>query len=83
MCHVNHKRYDIVQMACMMLPYTGICEPTGPRLANEILVRAHLEEKARLPASSSGKQVGSMVDRGSLVVVEQTLLRRIDPTKHD
>ena len=22
--HVNHKHYDIVQMACMMLPYMGI-----------------------------------------------------------
>ena len=80
-CHVNHKRYDIVQMACMMLPYMGICKPTGPCLANEILVRAHPGEKARLSASSSGKQVGLMVDRGSLVIVEQTLLRGIDPTK--
>ena len=25
--HVNHKRYDIVQMACMMLPYMGISQP--------------------------------------------------------
>ena len=29
-CHINHKRYDIVQMACMMLPYMGICELTAP-----------------------------------------------------
>ena len=25
--HVNHKHYDIVQMACMMLPYMGISQP--------------------------------------------------------
>ena len=53
-------------------PYMDICKPTGLRLANEILVRAHLGEKARLSASSSGKLVGSMVNRGSLVIVEQT-----------
>ena len=40
MRHVNHKRYDIVQMACMMLPYMGILQPD--RLYIEILVRAVL-----------------------------------------
>ena len=42
---VNDKRYYIVQIACMMLPYMGISKPD--RLYNEILVRAHPSDKVQ------------------------------------
>ena len=88
MRHVIHERYDIVQMACMMLPYMGISQPD--RLYNEVLVHAHPSEKARKngPALHSESASERATSGGSSLwmdqsspVVDPVLLSSVDVTR--
>ena len=71
MRHVNHKHYDIVQMACMMLPYMGI----SPAL------RTQARKRARTLASSRHFLALSFWMDQSSLVVDPVLLSSVDVTR--
>ena len=77
MRHVNHKHYDIVQMACMMLPYMGI----SPALRTQARKRARTRPAPRKRASSRHLLALSFWMDQSSLVVDPVLLSSVDVTR--
>ena len=78
MRHVNHKHYDIVQMACMMLPYMGISPALRAESAQE-RPGPPCTPKA-LASSRHLLALSFWMDQSSLVV-DPVLLSSVDVTR--